>query len=123
DGGEPLPPPPPRLLRWPRREHTIDAIACLSLSTLCFSQARSELLFQPGGGFYNLMPLQAPALAAFVLNIVGLAAGGFLGDHWIRRVRQPAWRRLAAGAAAAALLVFLNFPPLSPELLYRATTS
>jgi len=121
DAREPLPPPPSRLLRWPRREQTIDAIACLSLSTLCFSQARNELLIRPGGGFYNLMPLRAPALAAFVLNIVGLAAVGLLGVHWIRRVRQPAWRRLAAGAAAATFLVFLNFARLTHDLVSRWT--
>jgi len=121
DAREPLPPPPSRRLRWPSREHTVDAIACLSLSTLCFSQARSEMLFRPGGDFYNLMPLRAPALAAFVLNIVGLAAFGFLGVQWIRRVRRPAWRRLATGAAALTFLLSLNFARLTHELVRRWT--
>jgi hypothetical protein len=117
DAREPLPPVRSRRLAWLRRKHTLDAIACLSLSTLCFSQARSELLFQPGWGFYTATPLRAPALAAFVLNIVGLAASGFLTVQWIRRVRRPAWRRLAAGAAAAALLVCLNFARITHETL------
>src|SRR5262245_8831521 len=99
DAREPLPPPPPRWLRWPRRTHTIDALACLSLSTLCFSQARSEMLFRPSFDFYSQMPLRAPAIAAFVLNVVGLAAVGVVGVRCIRRVRRPMWRRLTAGAA------------------------
>ena len=78
DAREPLPPPRRRRLRWPHPQQTLDALACLSLSTLCFSQARSELLFRPGWDFYNLTPLGAPALAALMLNIVGLAALGYL---------------------------------------------
>src|SRR5262245_33926583 len=87
DAREPLPPPPSRWLRWPRRIHTVDAMACFSLSTLCFSQARSDMLFRPTFDFYHLTPLRAAALAAFLLNVVGLAAIGFLGVQWIRRVR------------------------------------
>src|SRR5262249_21516997 len=118
---QPPPPPPPPPPPLPRPEAPVDALAGPAPPALCFSQARSELLFRPGGDFYNLMPLRAPALAAFVLNIVGLAAVGFLLVHWIRRVRQPAWRRLAAGAAAAAFLVFLNSARLTHELMSRWT--
>src|SRR5262245_22588432 len=109
DAREPLPPPRSSRLRWPHRRQTLDALACLSLSTLCFSQARSELLFRPGWDFYNLTPLRAASLAAFVLNIVGLAALGFLAMQGIRRLRRPAWQRLAAGAAGVTLLASLNF--------------
>src|SRR5262249_45116602 len=55
------------------------------------------------------------------LNVVGFAAVGVLLVHWIRRVRQPAWRRLAAGAAATAFLVFLNFARLTHEPMSRWT--
>jgi hypothetical protein len=58
------------------------------------------MLFQPSWDFYHLMPLRAPALVAFLLNVVGLAAVGVLGVQWIRRVRRPVWRRLIAVAAA-----------------------
>jgi len=115
DAREPLPPPPSRWLRWPRRTHTVDAMACLSLSTLCFSQARSEMLFQPTFDFHHLTPLRAAALAAFVLNVVGLAAIGFLSVQWIRRVRRPAAQRLAAGAATVTLLASLNFARMTHE--------
>src|SRR5436309_4658224 len=90
DAREPLPTTSSRRLRWPRREHTLDVLACLSLSTLCFSQARSEMLFRPGWDFYNRVPLRAPALGALVLNIIALTAIGFLSVQGIRRVRRPA---------------------------------
>src|SRR5262245_39466429 len=121
DAREPLPPPPAPWLRWPRREHTLDAVACLSLSTLCFSQARSEMLFRPSWDFYSQMPLRAPAIAAFVLNVVGLAAVGVVGVRCIRRVRRPMWRRLTAGAAAATLLISLNFARITHETISRWT--
>src|SRR5262245_15945466 len=121
DAREPLPPPRARWLRWPERKYTIDAIACLSLSTLCFSQARSELLFRPTWDFYHLTPLRPPALAAFVLNVVGLTALGFLGMQWMRRVRRPAWQRLAAVAATVALLASLNFGRITYEAARRWT--
>ncbi len=121
DAREPLPPPPSRWLRWPRREHTVDVIACLSLSTLCFSQARSEMLFRPSWDFYHLMPLRAPALAAFLLNVVGLAAAGVLGVQWIRRDRRPVSRRLIAVAAAVILLVSLNYARITHEAISRWT--
>jgi Sulfatase len=99
----------------------LDVLACLSLSTLCFSQARSEMLFRPGWDFYNRAPLRAPALAAFVLNIVALTAVGFLSVQGIRRVRRPAWRRLAAVATAAMLLISLNFARITHEAVSRWT--
>ena len=95
--------------RWAaRREHTLDMLACLSLSTLCFSRARGEVLFA-GWGFYNRAPLGAPVLVALLLNIVGLAAVGFLAVRAVRRARGPAWRPVAALGAAAALLIALNY--------------
>ena len=121
DAREPLPPPPAPWLRWPRREHTLDAIACLSLSTLCFSQARSEMLFRPSWDFYNQIPLRAPSIVAFVLNVGGLAAIGLLGVRCIRRVRRPTWRRLAAGAAAVTLILSLNFVRITHETVSRWT--
>ena len=121
DAREPLPPPPSRWLRWPQRQHTIDALACLSLSTLCFSQARSEMLFRSSWDFYHLTPLRAPALTAFVLNVVGLAAVGFLVVQCIRRVRRPAWQRLAAGAAVGTLLASMNFARMTHEAVGRWT--
>jgi hypothetical protein len=99
----------------------LDVIACLSLSTLCFSQARSEMLFRPGWDFYNRVPLRAPALAALVLNIVALTAVGFLSVQGIRRLRRPAWRRLAAVATALTLLVSLNFARITHESVSRWT--
>ena len=121
DAREPLPPPPAPWLRWPRREHTLDAIACLSLSTLCFSQTRSEMLFRPSWDFYNQIPLRAPAIAAFMLNVVGLTAVGMLAVRCVRRVRHPIWRRLAAGAAAVILLLSLNFARITHEPVSRWT--
>src|SRR5262245_23726529 len=121
DARDPLPPPPSRRLRWPPRHLTLDAIACLSLSTLCFSQARSEMLFRPSWDFYNLTPLRAPALAAFVLNVVALAAVGLLAVQWTGRVRRPVWRRLIAVAAAAILLVSLNYARITHETVSRWT--
>jgi hypothetical protein len=96
-------------------------MACFSLSTLCFSQARSEMLFRPTFDFYHLTPLRAAALAAFVLNVVGLAAIGFLGVQWIRRVRRPGGQRLAAGAATVILLASLNFARMTHEAVGRWT--
>jgi hypothetical protein len=108
-------------LRSTRRRHALDALACLSLSTLCFSQARRETLFRVDWDFYTRVPLGAPALVALVLSIVALAAVGFLGVQAIRRVRRPAWRRLAAVAAAATLLISLNFARITHETVGRWT--
>src|ERR1700675_93 len=108
-------------LRSIRRRRTLDVIACLSLSTLCFSQARRETLFRGDWDFYTRVPLGATVLAALVLNIVALAAIGFLGVQAIRRVRRPACRRLGAVAAAATLLISLNFARLTHETVGRWT--
>ncbi len=115
-------PPAPRVRRWSiRRQHTIDALACLAVSTLCFSRARSETLFIDDRDFYNMMPLGAPMLVALVFNIVGLAAVGFLAVQAVRRIRRPVWRRLAAGSAAATFLIALNFARITHESVDRST--
>ena len=121
DAREPVPPVSRERLRSTRRQHALDAIACLSLSTLCFSQARRETLFHVDWEFYTQVPLGAPTLAALVLNIAALAAVGFLGVQAIRRVRPPAWRRLVAVAAAATLLISLNFARITHETVGRWT--
>src|SRR5881296_2948541 len=60
-----LPDPPVlRARRRPTRRERIDALACLAVSTLCFSRARSETLFIDDWDFYNRMPLGAPMLVA-----------------------------------------------------------
>jgi hypothetical protein len=56
-----------------------------------------------------------------VLNVVGLAAIGFLGVQWIRRVRRPAAQRLAAGAATVTLLASLNFARMTHQAVGRWT--
>jgi hypothetical protein len=79
------------------------------------------MLFQPSWDFYHLMPLRAPALAAFLLNVVGLAAVGVLGVQWIGRAQRPVWRRLIAVAAAAIFLVSLNYARITHETVSRWT--
>ncbi|HUF25420.1 MAG TPA: sulfatase-like hydrolase/transferase [Gemmatimonadaceae bacterium] len=98
-----------------------DALACLALSALCFSRASSETLFRADWDFYNRLLLGAPTLGALILNIVTLAAGGFLGAQAIRRRRRPVSRRLAAVAAAATLLIALNFTRIAYETAGRWT--
>src|SRR5258706_12152954 len=115
-------PAAPRARRWSiRREHKIDALACLALSALCFSRASSETLFRADSDFYNRLPLGAPTLLALILNIVALAAVGIVGVQAIRRVRRPVLRRLGAVAAAAALLIVLNFARITYETVGRWT--
>jgi hypothetical protein len=94
-------------------------VACLALSALWFSQACRETLFRADRDFYNRVPLGGPVLVALVLNIVALAAVGFLGVQALRRVRRPAWRRLGAVAVAAALLVALNSARITYETVGR----
>jgi hypothetical protein len=118
---QPAPPVSRDRRRSSRRERTVDALACLSLSTLCFSQARSETLFLADWDFYNRVPLGAPTLLALILNIVALAAVGFVGVQAIRRARRPSWRRLAAVTAAATLLISLNFARITHETAGRWT--
>ena len=99
----------------------VDALGCLALSTLCFSQARSEALLSGDWGFYNRVALGTPVIVALLLNLVGLAAVGFLGVRVTRRARRPAWRRLAAVAAAAALLIALNLARITYPTVDRWT--
>jgi hypothetical protein len=108
DARQPLPPVSRSRWRSIPRARAVDALACLAVSTLCFSRAGRETLFRGDGGFYNQVPLGAPTLLALMLNIVALAAGGFLGVQAIRHARGPACR-LAAGVAAAMLLIALNY--------------
>jgi hypothetical protein len=115
----PAPPVRPARQRWFRRERPVDAIACLAVATLCFSQACRETLFRADWGFYNRVPLSAPTLVALVLNIVALAAVAFLGVRAIRRLRRPAWRRPAAAAAAATFLIAVNFTRITYETVGR----
>jgi hypothetical protein len=89
------------------------------VSTLCFSQAGRET-FPVDWGFYNQVPLGAPTLLALMLNIVALAASGFLGVQAIRRARGAACR-LAAVVAAAMLLIALNFARISHETVVQWT--
>ena len=116
-----LPDPPVlRARRRPTRRERLDALACLAVSTLCFSRARGETLFVDWD-FYNRMPLGAPMLVALVVNIVGVAAVGFLAVQAVRRVQRPLWRRLAAVAAAATFLIALNFARITHESVDRWT--
>jgi hypothetical protein len=108
-----------RARRRSTRRERIDAVACLALSALWFSQACREMLFRADRDFHNRVPLGAPMLVALVLNIVVLAAVGFLGVQALRRVRRPVWRRLGAVAVAAALLVALNFARITYEAVGR----
>jgi hypothetical protein len=121
DVRQPALPVSPDRRRSTRRERTLDLLACLSVATLCFSQARREALFFTDWGFYNRAPLAAPVLVALLLNIVGLTVIGFLGVQAIRRVRRLAWRRLAALTAAATLLIALNFVRMTHETVDRWT--
>jgi len=77
------------------------------------------MLFRADRDFYNRVPLGAPLLAALVLNIVALAAAGFLGVQALRRARRPAWRRLGAVAVAAGVLVALNSARITYEPVGR----
>ncbi|HEY3189881.1 MAG TPA: hypothetical protein VGJ70_20495, partial [Solirubrobacteraceae bacterium] len=86
---------------------------------LWFSPACREILYGADRDFYNRVPLGAPPLAALVLNIVALAAVGFLGVQALRRVRRPAWRRVGAVAVAAGVLVTLNSARITYETVGR----
>lgn len=118
DVRRPAPPARPRR-RLIRREHVLDALTCLALPALCFSQASSEMLFRADRDFYNRLPLGAPTLVALILNIVVPAAVGFLGVQMLRRSRRPVVRRLAALAAATTLLVALNYARITYASLGR----
>ena len=70
--------------RWwsPRREHRLDALACLALSALCFSQARSETLFLTGWDFYSRVPLGALCTGGYALAKAGLLDKYRATIHW-----------------------------------------
>jgi hypothetical protein len=89
------------------------------VATLWFSQACRETLFRADRDFYNRVPLGAPVLIALALNIIALAAVGFAFVQALRRARRPAWRRLGATAAAAALLISLNYARITYEPVGR----
>ena len=120
DARQPEPPAPPARPRW-SRERTLDALACLAVSALCFSQARNETLFRGDWYFYNRVPLGPPTLLALLLNLLAVAGAGFLGVRMMRRIRRPAWQRLAAVAATAVLLIAMNYVRLTHETLVRWT--
>ena len=112
-----LPPPVSRAHRpWIRRERTLDALACLALSALCFSQASVETLFRTDRDFYNRLLLGAPTLVAFILNVVGLAAATTLLfvlnasrvtyeslGRWTDAIGRPGLAALVVVVLAAAL--------------------
>ena len=104
-----------------RRQHAIDALACLALAALCFSQASSEMLFRTDREFYSRLPLTAPTLVAFLLSVVALAAVGFAGVQVVRRFGHPFARRLFAVAAASAILAALNYSRLTYEVVSGLT--
>jgi hypothetical protein len=79
------------------------------------------MMFRSSWDFYNQIPLRAPSIMAFVLNVVALAAVGMLGVQCIRRVQRPMGRRLAAGAAAVSLLLSFNFARITHEMVSRWT--
>lgn len=93
----------------------IDAAACLSLSNLCFAQARLETLFLSDYDFHNKAPLGAMALGVLLLNIGALAALGLLAARAVRSSRRIVWRRLAAVAGVIVLVVPLNAARLTYE--------
>jgi len=95
----------------------LDALACLAVSTLWWSRARIETLLPGDWGFYNQVPVGASMLAALLLDVVGLAAVGFLAVLAVRRLRRPGWRRVAAVAAAATFLIALNAARLAHSIV------
>jgi hypothetical protein len=89
------------------------------VSALWFSLACRETLFRADRDFYNRVPVGGTVLGALALNILVLAAAGFVAAQALRRVQRPAWRRLGALAATAALLVALNAVRITYEPLGR----
>jgi hypothetical protein len=112
--------PAPRT-RWrPTRQQRLDALACLGVAALWFSQACRETLFRADRDFYNRVPVGGPVLVSLVLSIVVLAAAGFLGVQLLRRTRRPLWLRLGAVVVATALLAALNFARITYEAAGRS---
>jgi hypothetical protein len=123
DARQPDPPAPKRWWRrLPRRRLELDALACLAVSTLVFSRARSETLLIGDWDFYNKMPLSAPMLLALLSNVVGVGAVGVLAVHAIRHF-YPRWQRVAAAGAMAAFLIALNFARITHESVDRWTAA
>lgn len=113
------PPPARRRRRRTTRAERLDALACLGISTLCFSRAGRETLLIDDWDFYNRIPLGASMLVALVVNIVGLAAAGFLVVQLVRCTRRPRWRRLAAVGAVATFLIAVNFARITHDSVGR----
>src|SRR2546423_8017206 len=114
-------PAPHEIRRARRRRQVLDALACLAVAALCFSQASRETLFRADRDFYNRLVLGPPTLEAFILSLVALAAAGFVVIQVIRRADRPGVRRLAAVAAAAAPPIALQFVRITYETLARLT--
>jgi hypothetical protein len=117
--GEPRLPAPRARRRWSTPRDRLDALACLALSTLWFSGACRETLFRADRDFYNRTPIGAQVVGVLLLNLVALAAVGFVCMQALRRARGPAARRLGALAAAAALLIALNAARITYGVLDR----
>ena len=101
-------PVPPKDRRATRRRWLIDALACLTLASLVFSEASREALYRPDFDFYSALPLNAPTLRALVLNVLGVAAVGLAVVYVLRRARALVWRRLGAILAGATIIVVVN---------------
>ena len=101
-------PTPPQDRRATRRRWLFDALACLALAWLVFSEASREALYRPDFDFYSALSLNAPTLRALVVNMLGLAVIGLVVVSVLRQTPRPVWRRLGAVPAAATTLVALN---------------
>jgi hypothetical protein len=115
------PPPPPRgRWRWRAipRVHKLDALLCLTLATLCFSQASKETLYRSDADFYSRLPLGAPTLLAFVASVLILTVVGFAALKGLRRITNA---RLTAVASAVALLLALGFVRIAYETVSAVT--
>jgi len=102
-------PAPHEVRRAVRRQRALDALACLAIAALCFSQASRETLFRADRDFFNRLPLGPPTLEALILNLCLVTAAGVVCIQAIRRVARSSLRRVAAVAAVATVLVALNF--------------
>src|SRR2546423_46880 len=98
-----------------RRQRTRDVLACLSLSALCFSQARSETLFLTGWDFYSRVPLGVPTILALTPALGRFRAVGG-GPKW--RPVDPAPR--AQPARSLRRVVWLMFDELDQRITFEA---
>jgi hypothetical protein len=101
-------PASPKDRRATQRRWLFDALACLALASLVFSEASREALHRPDFDFYSALPVNAPTLRALVLNVLGSTAVGLAVVSVLRRARRLVWRRLGAVLAAATTIVALN---------------